>query len=162
MKSRTIIAMSFGLLLLAGSAMATRKIVISPRTGPDEDAPREVPASDLGAKDESGQVVPVQLRGFFRTNRRQGLTLSGERILLGANCGVFPNWDPGRLPDPRDLNGRQATVFGFRTRAGIDARLLILDSNRDVSAPMDPKMQQELIPSLSDPDVGEIREGAPE
>jgi hypothetical protein len=161
MKSKILIVASLGLLLLGGAAMADRTQSISPRSGPDQDVPRE--NSDSMRKSQSSQdnSQPVHLHGVMRASRNQGFSVAGQRILLGADCGIFPVPDPGRLPNPRSWSGREVTVFGFRTRAGIDARLLILDGADGGSGRRNASANQYMIPSTSDPSVGVQRNGTP-
>jgi len=161
MMTKTFIAMSLGLLLIVGSAMAERSLTINPRTGPREDAPRETVSSQQGSQSGQNFAKPVHLHGVMRASRGRGITVAGESVLLGANCGIFPSMDPDRLPNPQSWNGREVTVFGFRTRAGVDARLLILQDTSGSSGIRRGNPNQQVIPSVSDPTVGVVRRGAP-
>lgn len=161
MTSKTIIAASLGLLLIAGSAMAERRLTINPRTGPNEDAPRESVTAPTQGSANQNFTKPVHLNGVMRASRGRGITVAGETVLLGANCGIFPSPDPDRLPNPSSWNGRTVTVFGYRTRAGVDARLLILQGSSDNPGIRRNQSNQEVIPSVSDPSVGVVRRGAP-
>ncbi len=170
MMTKILVAATLGLLLIAGPSQAERHKSISPRTGPNEDAPRESMVEDTNRGSSKGNrsggnreseisyLEPVHLTGTLRASRGRGLSIDGQTLLIGSNCGFFPVSDPERLPSISSWNGRKVAVFGYRTRAGIDVRLLILqDNSRGGGRSHDPSM----IPSANDPTVGVQRHGTP-
>lgn len=87
----------------------------------------------------------VRLSGTFRHNLRDGLTLDDRPVVVSSRTAVFPSIrDQSYLPDPDDLQGRGATVYGKQGPNGVEAVLVILDGSGlygvDISTPRTSQM----------------------
>lgn len=120
-----------------------------PRMEPIREA-RSAPA----VKNAGPDATSVRLAGTLRYDRRHGLQLDRQGLLLSAQTVVFPR-EEGRRLDPRRLHGKSVTVFGTPTPRGLRVSLLLLEGPRDWSyAP------ERVKPSAADPRVGEFEEDA--
>ncbi len=84
--------------------------------------------SPVRTPSERDQSQPTRLSGIFEYSYREGLTLGGRTIQITSRTSVFPSIDGSSiLPDPAELQGRSATIYGSPGPNGVEAVLLILD-----------------------------------
>lgn len=87
---------------------------------------------------------PTRLSGTFEYSFRSGLTINGQTVEVTSRTTVFPSLNgSSQLPDPGDLQGHAATVYGRPGPDGVEALLLILDrDSRYGISTQDPNIQQ--------------------
>lgn len=96
--------------------------------------------SPVRTPEERAETQAVRLSGVFRHSLRDGLSIDDRPVLVTTGTTVFPSLsEHSMLPDPADLQGRDATVYGRPGPNGVEAVLVILDGNTrfgvQISAP---------------------------
>jgi hypothetical protein len=130
---------------------------------PEAAAKHQARAGRTSDSDASAIGQIVQLEGTLSYTRGVGLTLDDTVIELGrlASVGLASATGLDRLPDPSELDGRSVTVFGRRVETGVQATLVIVHSDTDLSAMSTLRTPPPGIPSTEDPNVGELSDGVP-
>lgn len=113
----------------------------------------------------------VRLQGEVRHSRR-GYSIGNERLVFDENTSVYPSGNGAiGARGAASLRGKNVTVFGKRTRRGVEVQLVIAlgaDRVTPVDAGFDKIMAGEVadpstyrIVSESDETVGEMTDDAP-
>jgi hypothetical protein len=163
---KTLIMTALGLLLLTGSSSAKKRIEFTPNTNANRDVPREyktAPTAQQRFNNQSPQEA-VHVHGLLQVSGQgRQVEVAGQKVILSPNCSFFPpNVHSKRNPDLQSWNGKRVTVFGYASRTGIDARLIILSETTKNEYPRAADESLRTIPSTSDPTVGVSRRGVPQ
>jgi len=111
--------------------------------------------AETGAESRSDSGF-AHLDGPAQLSGNRGLRVAGQRILVTNRTSVFPNVNGVSSGlRPRQLSGREVTVFGEITSRGIEAILVIVRpaAGADFSA-FDPGSDPNFVPSSTNPRVG--------
>lgn len=106
----------------------------------------------------------AHLDGPAQHSGTRGLRVAGQSILVTKRTSVFPNVNGVSSGlRPRQLSGREVTVFGEITPRGIEAILVIVrpTAGADFSA-FDAGSDPNFVPSSTDPRVGHARNNVEE
>lgn len=119
-----IVALGLSALLLLPATAQGGQIDLKPyNRGRGLQSPVRTPA-------ERDLARPTRVSGDFEYSLRDGLTLGGKTVQITSRTSVFPNFKgSSTMPDPAELEGYRATVYGRPGPNGVEAVLLILDLN---------------------------------
>ena len=110
--------------MLPATAEAQKRV--TPING-TEGVPSVTEGREKGASSDATNSGFAHLNGSAQHSSSQGLRLAGMRINITNRTSVFPNVEGlSSGIRPRQLSGRELTVFGEITPHGIDAVLVIV------------------------------------